>query len=118
MFSALEVDDGPLTVHDLQRLRQAPRRLVLSACESGVMSPVGTSELLGFAAAMLSLGTVGIVCSVVPVNDEATVPLMVELHAGLEQHDELGPAMLRARRAAHGDPALTATAASFLAIGT
>ncbi len=118
MFSALEVDDGPLTVHDLQRLRQAPRRLVLSACESGVMSPVGTSELLGFAAAMLSLGTIGIVCSVVPVNDGATVPLMVELHAGLEQHDDLGPAMLRARRAARGDPALTATAASFLAIGT
>ncbi|ADB33230.1 Tetratricopeptide TPR_4 [Kribbella flavida DSM 17836] len=117
MFSALEVDDGPLTVHDLQRLHRAPRRLVLSACESGVMSPVGTSELLGFAAAMLSLGSVGIVCSVVPVNDQATVPLMVEMHAGLEEADELGVAMLRARRAGRGDPALTAAAAAFLAIG-
>ena len=41
MFSSLELDDGPLTVHDFERLKKAPYRLVLSACDSGVMVPVG-----------------------------------------------------------------------------
>ena len=38
MFSALELDDGPLTVHDFERLRRAPHRFVLSACDSGCWS--------------------------------------------------------------------------------
>ena len=35
LFSSLLLDDGPLTVYDLGRLRRAPLRLVLSSCESG-----------------------------------------------------------------------------------
>ncbi|MGL4742824.1 MAG: CHAT domain-containing protein [Dermatophilaceae bacterium] len=117
LFSALRLDDGALTVHDLQRVRRAPHRLVLSACESGVMAPVGTRELLGLSSALLDLGTVGIVSSVVPVNDRASVPLMVELHAALDDLDELGPAMQRARRAVRDEPMLAATATSYLAVG-
>ena len=44
MFSALELDDGPLTVHDFERLRRAPHRFVLSACDSGVLVPVGAER--------------------------------------------------------------------------
>lgn len=117
LFSALQLDDGALTVHDLQRVRQAPHRVVLSACESAVMAPVGTRELLGFSSAMLDLGTVGIVSSVVPINDRASVPLMVELHAALDDLDELGPAMQRARHAVRDEPVLAATAAAYLAVG-
>ncbi|MGL5818525.1 MAG: CHAT domain-containing protein [Phycicoccus sp.] len=117
LFSALQLDDGALTVHDLQRLEQAPHRLVLSACESGVMAPVGTRELLGLSSAMLDLGTVGVVSSVVSVNDRASVPLMVELHAALDDLDELGPAMHRARRVVRDEPVLAATAAAYLAVG-
>ncbi|MGL5866624.1 MAG: CHAT domain-containing protein [Dermatophilaceae bacterium] len=117
LFSAIQLDDGALTVHDLQRMQRAPHRLVLSACESGVMAPVGTRELLGLSSALLDLGTVGIVSSVVPVNDRASVPLMVELHAALDDLDELGPAMQRARRAVRDEPVLAATAAAYLAVG-
>ncbi len=47
MFSSLRMVDGPLTVHDLERLRSAPHRLVLSACESGVAASVGSPKSLG-----------------------------------------------------------------------
>ena len=47
LFSSLTLADGPLLVHDLQGLARPPHRVVLSACESGVMQPVGDQELLG-----------------------------------------------------------------------
>ena len=48
MFSSLVMHDGPLTVHDLELLRRAPHRLVLSACDSGVMVPVGANGCSGW----------------------------------------------------------------------
>ncbi len=121
LFSSLELADGPLTVHDLERLRVAPHRLVLSACESGVLAPVGADELLGLASALFSMGTAGLVSSVAEVNDEATAVLMVELHDRLAQAAThgggLADALLAARVAASGDPTREATAAAFLALG-
>ncbi|MFC5817941.1 CHAT domain-containing protein [Nonomuraea harbinensis] len=107
MFSSLHLDDGPLTGYDLERLRRAPYRLVLSSCDSAQMAAVGADELLGLATALLHLGTAGIVASVVPVNDENAVPLMVRLHAGLSSGLGLAEALRRAR----GDDV------SFIAIG-
>ena len=83
LFSSLTIADGPLLVHDLQRLERPPHRVVLSACESGVMQPVGDQELLGLAAALLSMGTAGVVSSLAEVDDAATVEVMVALHARL-----------------------------------
>ena len=100
MFSALELADGPLTVHDFERLRRAPHRFVLSACDSGVLVPVGANELLGLATALMSMGTAGILASVAPVNDEATVELMVDVHRGLDEFDDLGVVMQRVRERA------------------
>ena len=117
MFSSLTLDDGPLFVHDLERLRRAPYRVVLSACESGVMKPVGAGELLGLGSALLSMGTAGIVSSVAVVNDEATVEVMVALHRALREGEGLGDALLAARQATAHDPTLAATAASFTALG-
>ncbi len=117
MFSSLELDDGPVTVHDLERLDQAPHRLVLSACESGVVAPIGAGEMLGLASAMLSMGTTGIVSSVAPVNDAATAVLMLDVHRALDDGDDLGTVLLRARRLASGDRVREATAAAFLAMG-
>jgi tetratricopeptide (TPR) repeat protein len=117
MFSALELDDGPLTVHDFERLRRAPRRFVLSACDSGVLVPVGANELLGLATALMSMGTAGILSSVAPVNDEATAELMVEVHRGLDDVDDLGAVMQRVRERAAGDVVRQATAAAFVALG-
>ncbi len=117
LFSSLVMADGPMLVHDLQQLRRPPHRVVLSACESGELAPVGAQELLGLSAALLSMGTAGIVSSLGEVDDAATVEVMVALHAALRQGHGLGEAMLAARRAAAGDQVLAATAASFTALG-
>ncbi len=118
LFSSLTLADGPLLVHDLQRLQRPPHRVVLSACESGVMAPVGDQELLGLAAALLSMGTAGVVSSLAEVDDAATVEVMVALHARLRSGGGLGDALLAARTLAAGDPVLAATAASFTVLGT
>ncbi len=117
MFSSLTMADGPLMVHDLERLGRAPYRVVLSACESGVMKPVGADELLGLSAALLSMGTAGIVSTLAEVDDAATVEVMVALHGSLRAGAGLGDALLAARRASAHDPVLAATAASFTALG-
>lgn len=101
LFSALELADGPLYVHDLDRLRQAPRLLVLSACEAGLSAVSPGDELMGLAAALLGKGTATLVASVVPVPDEPTSKVMAALHAGLRAG--LRPAAaLAAAQAEHG----------------
>lgn len=117
LFSALELADGPLTVHDLERVRRAPYRVVLSACESGVLAPVGAEELLGLAAALFSLGTAGLVSSVAEVNDAATAELMVDLHAALAAGRDPATALHEVREHARGDAVAAGTAAAFLALG-
>ncbi|MDA0637611.1 CHAT domain-containing protein, partial [Nonomuraea sp. MCN248] len=117
LFSALRVDDGPLTVYDLERLRRAPRQVVLSSCDSGLTAPTGADELLGLASSLIQLGTTGIVASVVLVNDGAAVPLMVELHRRLARGACLPAALRDARRATAADPVSTATGLSFVALG-
>jgi CHAT domain-containing protein len=119
LFSALRLDDGPLTVYDLERLRRGPRHLVLSSCDSGVAAPVGANEVLGLASSLIPLGTAGIVASVVPVNDIAAVPLMVALHRELRDGASLPEALRDARRACEADdPVAEATGWSFICMGT
>lgn len=118
LFSAIELDDGPLTVYDLERLKQAPYRVVLSSCSSAVGVAVGADELLGLVSALISLGSAGVVASVVPVNDPATVPLMTALHDRLRAGCDLAEALTLARDAVGDDPVARATACSFIALGT
>jgi CHAT domain-containing protein len=117
MFSCLDLADGPLTVHDFEQLHAAPYRLLLSACDSGVMAAVGADELLGLASALFSVGTAGIVSSVAEVNDEATAHVMLDVHSRVWAGDALGEVLLRARTEASGDLVHEATAASFIALG-
>jgi tetratricopeptide (TPR) repeat protein len=118
LFSAIELDDGPLTVYDLERLKQAPYRVVLSSCSSAIGVAVGADELLGLVSALISLGSAGVVASVVPVNDPATVPLMTALHDHLRAGSDLAGALTLARHAVSDDPVAQATAYSFIALGT
>ncbi len=117
MFSSLQLDDGPLTVHDFERLGRAPYRLILSSCDSGVAASVGADELLGLASSLVPLGAAEIVASVVPVNDMAAVPLMLALHGSLRESTTLAEALLAARQAAGDGPLAQATAHSFVALG-
>jgi len=118
LFSAIELDDGPLTVYDLERLRQAPYRVVLSSCNSAVGEAVGADELLGLVSSLISLGCAGVVASVVPVNDPATVPLMLALHDHLRGGYGLAEALTLARHAVSADSVARSTAYSFIALGT
>jgi CHAT domain-containing protein len=98
-FSAIELADGPLTVYDLERVRRGPRRLVLSACDSGLSAVHAGDELMGLAGAVFSLGTSTLIASVVPVADDDAMALMVELHrelcAGATPAHALATAQLR-----------------------
>ena len=118
LFSAIELDDGPLTVYDLERLKRAPYRVVLSSCNSAVGEAVGADELLGLVSALIALGSAGVVASVVPVNDPATVPLMLALHDRLLGGAALAEALTLARHAVGPDSVAQATAHSFIALGT
>ncbi len=119
LFSSLRLDDGPLTVYDLERLGRAPHRLVLSSCESGRAAPAGADELLGLASSMMPMGTVGIAAAVVPVSDRVTPGIMGSLHEHVAGGAGLPDALRLARLAAvaTGDPVTLATACSFLALG-
>jgi hypothetical protein len=117
MFSELRLADGPLTVYDFERLRRAPHRLVLSACDSGGAATVGTDELLGLATTVLGLGSAGVVASITVVDDAATVPVMENLHTSLEAGAGIAEAMLASREQALGSDIERATAASFLGLG-
>jgi len=117
LFSSLRMDDGPLTVYDLERLRRAPYRVIFSSCDSGVLAPAGADELLGLAHSLAPLGTAGIIASVVPVNDQVTVTLMTDLHKHLGAGATLAQALRDARASTGDDPVHAATAWSFLALG-
>jgi tetratricopeptide (TPR) repeat protein len=117
LFSSLRMHDGPLTVYDFEQLHRAPYRLVLSSCDSGVLAPAGADELLGLVSSLLPLGTAGIIAGVVPLNDHAVVPVMVDLHRCLRAGQSLAEAMCSVRRDLAGDLIQQATAASFVTLG-
>src|SRR5262249_13256255 len=83
LFSSLELADGPLNVYELQQLAHAPELVVLSACDLALSALHPGDELLGFAAALLGMGTRTIVASVVPVPDAAARRLMLAFHREL-----------------------------------
>jgi hypothetical protein len=117
LFSSLQLYDGPLTVYDFERLNRAPYRLVLSSCDSGVTAPVGQNELLGLVSSLMPLGTAGIMAAIVPLNDQAVIPLMVDLHRHLKAGQTLAQAAYQVRQDLPADPVLQATAASLLTLG-
>lgn len=119
LFSSLHLDDGPLTVYDIEGMNRAPHRLVLSACESGRAAPAGADELLGLASSLMPMGTVGIVAAVVPVSDQVTPSVMRSLHGAVAEGAGFPDALRRARADAADtdDPVALATACSFVALG-
>jgi Tfp pilus assembly protein PilF len=96
LFSSLELHDGALSVFELERLGRSPQQIVLSACDAGLSAVHPGDELLGLAAALLRLGTTGLVASVLPVPDAATRRLMEALHAELAAGATLAQALAAA----------------------
>ena len=117
LFSSLRMADGPLIVHDFERLDRSPYRIILSSCDTARLASVGADELLGLVTALLPLGTAGVVASSAPVNDAAVVPLMLALHKGLSVGLSLAEALRDARGALPGDAMHQATGWAFAAFG-
>ena len=117
MFSALHLHDGPLTVYDFEQLGRAPHWMVLPACDSGVLAPAGADELLGLVSSLLPLGTAGVVAGVVPVNDQAVIPLMAALHQQLAAGRSLAESLLSVRTGTFDDLVQRAAAMSLLTLG-
>jgi hypothetical protein len=59
----------------------------------------------------------GIVAAVVPLNDQAVVPLMVDLHRQLRAGRTLAESVYSVRCGLAGDPVQLATAMSVIALG-
>jgi CHAT domain-containing protein len=118
-FSALQLDDGPLTVYDLEQLRRVPELVILSACDVGRSGVHAGDELIGFVASLLGLGTRALIASVVPVADEPARDVMVALHQRLCEGDTPAWALAatQGEAFASGDPSLAAAASSFVCYG-
>ncbi|NKE59693.1 CHAT domain-containing protein [Lentzea sp. PSKA42] len=91
LFSALSLHDGPLVVHDVQRLEQVPETVIMAACDVGRSVVVSGNELLGLAATFLERGASRLIASVVPVPDAETKDLMIAVHRRLR--DGRSPAL-------------------------
>ncbi|MFI2373619.1 CHAT domain-containing protein [Streptomyces sp. NPDC018964] len=117
LFSSLRMADGPLIVHDFERLDRSPYRIILSCCDTARFATVGADELLGLVTALLPLGTAGVVACSAPVNDAAVVPLMVALHKALGTGLSLAEALRDARAALPPDALHRATGWAFTAFG-
>jgi CHAT domain-containing protein len=108
LFSSLELADGPLNVYELQHLRRPPELVVLSSCDLATSATHPGDELLGFAAALLNMGTRTVIASTVPVPDAAAKRLMRALHEQLAARQPPARALAHAQRLiATGESALT-----------
>jgi tetratricopeptide (TPR) repeat protein len=119
LFSQLRLADGPLTVYDLESLSAVPGLVVLAACDAARSALSGGEELLGLAAAFLSLGTTTLVAPMIPVDDPATARLTVALHERLARAVTPAAALaaVQAEAIADGDPVDVASAAGIVCLG-
>jgi predicted negative regulator of RcsB-dependent stress response len=98
LFSSLELADGPLNVYELEHLRRPPELVVLSSCDMATSATHPGDELLGFAAALLNMGTRTVIASTVPVPDAAAKRLMRALHERLVAGESPARALAGAQR--------------------
>ena len=119
LFSALQLADGPLTAYDLERLDRPPRRIVLSACDSGRSTVHPGDEVLGLASVLLALGTSTLVATVIPVPDRASRPVMLRFHRLLDSGLRPAQALAQAQQqlAGRGTAASRVATIGFVCFG-
>lgn len=72
LFSAVQLEDGELTVIDLFNLNLKASLVTLSACETGNSAVSGGDELIGLARACLYAGAASLLLTLWRVDDRAT----------------------------------------------
>jgi hypothetical protein len=85
LFSHLDLADGPLFGHELDRLPRLPAHVVLSACELGLSRTRAGDEVLGMTAALLHGGAGSVVAGVARIADAAAYRVGPAHHAGLRR---------------------------------
>ncbi|ONI73413.1 hypothetical protein ALI144C_46805 [Actinosynnema sp. ALI-1.44] len=83
LFSRLELVDGALFAHELARLHQPPRQVVLAACELALNRIRPGDEALGFAGALLAGGVGTVVAAASRVGDLPAAAAMDDYHRAL-----------------------------------
>jgi CHAT domain-containing protein len=115
LFSTLTVADGQLTLYDLERCRQLPSTMVLSACSAASSLELRGGGLLGMSSALIALGVSAVVAPLTPIADELTVEVMVRFHQALTGGASPSAALAATSSADHGE--VDPTAAAFVALG-
>jgi CHAT domain-containing protein len=83
MFSALHLNDGPLTAEFIEGLRLPNTIVVLSACETGLVGSYSGDELIGLVRGFMLAGASRVLASLWPVDDAVTVELMRHFYLAL-----------------------------------
>lgn len=93
-------DPGPswLDAGALERLPAAPRRVILSACETARGELVGGEGILGLVRAFTLAGSRQVVASLWVVDDRRTAALMGRMHGALDESGRTSDALRTARR--------------------
>ncbi|MFC7341551.1 CHAT domain-containing protein [Saccharopolyspora griseoalba] len=102
LMSCVDLADGPMFAHDLDRLHRSPTTVVLSACDVGKSAVSRGDQLRGLTTTLLDRGAATVIASVVPVPDERTAEVMCALHDALAAGRPPAAALARAQ-AAHGE---------------
>lgn len=105
LFSGLQLADGPWFGYDIDRLRQAPDVVLLSACEVGRSNVRWGEELLGMSTAWLHAGARCVIASAAAVNDQAAYDVLVAVHEQLAAGVDPAAALAAAVPAVSADTA-------------
>jgi tetratricopeptide (TPR) repeat protein len=95
-FSSLEMDDGPLTVYDLEQIKSPPTVMILSSCDTGVSKVVAGDELLGLSVALINSGVSNLIAPVVPIPDAIAADVMAAIHRHLVAGNPASAALAKA----------------------
>jgi tetratricopeptide (TPR) repeat protein len=112
LLSAVRLDDGPITGHELARATRNAKLVVLSCCDSGMADASG----IGLSRLLTGAGATAVVASVSPVPDFGAVGLMRRFHGELVRGATPAVALAGARRAL-GGPYVAASSAGFVCFG-
>ena len=110
LFSSVELNDGPLTVVDLDMLGGVADTIVLPVCNAATASVQAGDELIGPTAALLRLGVRTVVAPGRPIPDEASVDVMLRFHGLLIAGSTAAQALAELRSGSHDDSAALAAA--------
>ena len=115
--SSVSLDDGPITVHDLQRMELTAELVVLSGCETGRTALRGCDQLVGLTQALLQAGAHSALVSLWNVADRATAAFMRSFFEGLKSKSSRDESLRRAMAIQRGNFPSPSLWAPFVLVG-